>query len=311
MIARPIRELVAGTRRIAEGEFDAPVRIHRRDELGVLADSFNQMSEGLKEREGLLEERVKIQRDLALARKIQMDVLPKELPPCPGYDMAAFSLPAEQTGGDIYDLVAVALDPAHPGDTSCLVLLLADATGHGIGPALSVTQVRAMLRIGVRLRAELEEVFAQMNRQLCQDLGCERFVTAFLGLLDPSSHSINYQSAGQGPLLHFHAKDKHVEWLDPSMMPLGIDEDQDSDGLHLMQIAPGDIVILLTDGFYEFQNPEKELFGKERVARIVSENKDLPARELLEELLAATRDFARGAPQLDDMTSVIIRRVLE
>jgi serine phosphatase RsbU (regulator of sigma subunit) len=144
IISRPIQELVAGTRRIADGQFDSPVQIRRRDELGTLADSFNTMAQGLKERDGLREERVKIERDLALARKIQMDVLPKELPTCPGYDMAAFSHPAEQTGGDIYDLIAVALDPLKPGEPPSLVLLLADATGHGIGPALSVTQVRSM-----------------------------------------------------------------------------------------------------------------------------------------------------------------------
>ena len=98
-----------------------------------------------------------------------MDVLPKELPDCPGYDIAAFSLPAEQTGGDIYDLVAVALDPLQCEGPASLVLLLADATGHGIGSALSVTQVRSMLRIGMRLRAGLDDVFSQINRQLCQD----------------------------------------------------------------------------------------------------------------------------------------------
>src|SRR5947208_8307576 len=213
------------------------------------------MSQGLKERDGLREERTKIERDLAVARRIQMDVLPKELPTCPGYDMAAFSHPAEQTGGDIYDLIAVALDPLKPGEPPSLVLLLADATGHGIGPALSVTQVRSMLRIGVSLRAGLDDLFAQINRQLCADLGCERFVTAFMGLLDLSAHRINYHSAGQGPLLHFHVADGSFEWLSSSMLPLGIDTNAQSEGVRSMKVAPGDLIVLLTDGFFEYQNP--------------------------------------------------------
>jgi sigma-B regulation protein RsbU (phosphoserine phosphatase) len=257
----------------------------------------------------LLAEKIKIERDMAVARKIQMDVLPKELPTCPGYDMAAFSLPAEQTGGDIYDLVAVALDPASPDDPPSLVLLLADATGHGIGSALSVTQVRAMLRIGVRLRAELDDVLSQINRQLCQDLGSERFVTAFLGLLDPASHSINYQSAGQGPLLHFHAKNHRFEWLDSSMLPLGVDEDPGSDGAHSMQLEPGDLIVLLTDGFFEYQNPEQEMFGREHITDIILQHHHQSARALLNHLLEATKLFARGAPQMDDMTALIIRRL--
>lgn len=309
MISRPIDELVAGTRRIVAGQFDSPVDVHRRDELGALADSFNEMSQGLKERDVLREERTKIEHDLALARKIQMDVLPKMLPPTPGYDMAAYSLPAEQTGGDIYDLVALALEPPSPEDPPSVVLLLADATGHGIGPALSVTQVRSMLRIGVSLRAGLDDLFAQINRQLCVDLGCERFVTAFMGLLDLSAHQINYHSAGQGPLLHFHVADGRFEWLSSSMLPLGVVEDAHSDGVRSMAVAPGDLIVLLTDGFFEYESPDGEMFGSTRVAEIIRANHHRPAREILTAILTAIREFARGAPQLDDMTGLVIRRL--
>lgn len=310
-IARPVQELVAGTERIAAGQFDMPVRVRRPDELGKLADAFNQMSQGLKERDRLREERVRIEHDLSLARKIQMDVLPKHIPACPGYDIAAYSLPAEQTGGDIYDLVALALDHPEADGPSAIVMLLADATGHGVGPALSVTQVRAMLRIGVRLRAELENVFAQMNRQLCQDLGSERFVTAFLGLLDPAAHVVNYHSAGQAPLLHFRARDKHLDWLGPSMVPLGIDEEPQSDGVQRILMEPGDLVVLLTDGFYEFQDGTGELFSAERVAEVIIKHHDQPSKVILSELLTATRSFAKGAPQLDDMTALIVKRLPE
>ncbi|HEX4797387.1 MAG TPA: PP2C family protein-serine/threonine phosphatase [Humisphaera sp.] len=309
MISKPIEDLVAGTIKIAAGQFDAPVNVRRSDELGKLANSFNEMAAGLKERDILLEERVKIERDLALARKIQMDVLPKELPACPGYDIAAYSLPAEQTGGDIYDLVALALDPSNPDDPQSLVLLLADATGHGIGPALSVTQVRSMIRIGVQLRAELDEVFGQINRQLCHDLGHQRFVTAFLGLLDLSCHNINYRSAGQAPLLHFHGKNHHLEWLDSSMLPLGIDEDPHSEGRKEMQIEPGDMIVLLTDGFYEFQNTKGELFGRDRIGEVILQHHHQPARDVLNEIIEATRRFAGAALQLDDMTAIVISRL--
>jgi serine phosphatase RsbU (regulator of sigma subunit) len=309
MISKPIDELVAGTRRIAAGHFDSPVHVRREDELGALAESFNQMSQGLKERDGLLEERTKIQRDLALARQIQMDVLPKQLPPTPGYDMAAYSLPAEQTGGDIYDLVALALEPPNPEDPPSVVLLLADATGHGIGPALSVTQVRSMLRIGVSLRAGLEDLFGQINRQLCQDLGNERFVTAFMGLLDLDAHRISYHSAGQGPLLHYHTATGEIEWLSSSMLPLGVDADAQSDGVRSMKVAPGDLVVLLTDGFFEYRDPDGEMFGQDRVAQIIRANHTRSAREILSAILQAIHEFARGAPQEDDMTGLVIRRL--
>jgi len=312
-ISKPIEDLAAGTQRVADGSFDTPVEVYRRDELGKLASSFNQMAQGLKERDRLRDERLKIERDLAVARKIQMDILPKTLPTCPGYSLAACSFPAEATGGDIYDVVAVALEEDKKeqknGDLTPLVLLLADATGHGVGPAISVTQVRAMLRIGVRLRAGLDEVFSQINRQLCQDLDSERFVTAFLGLLDPSAHRVNYQSAGQGPLIHFHARDKSMQWLDSSMVPLGLFEDAEDDGVQSMEIAEGDLVVLLTDGFFEYHNAANEQFGCDRVAEIILKHHNRSARDVLNEMLSAVRDFAGQAPQMDDMTALIIKRL--
>jgi phosphoserine phosphatase len=289
----------------------------------LLAQALNDMSQGLAERETLREERTKMERDLAVARQIQMNVLPKSIPPCPGYDLAAYSLPAEQTGGDIYDLVALTLEdadamdregcsgdapPADPTVPRPLVVLLADAAGHGIGSALSVTQVRSMLRIGVRLRAGLSAVFDQINRQLCDDLGAERFVTAFLGVLDPAGHCVNYRSAGQAPLLHYRAVDGRLTWLDSSMMPLGIDEDPPDDGVQRLLLEPSDLFVLLTDGFYEYTNPDRQHFGRAGVGEVITRCHNLPAKEILAELLTATRVFGDGAPQLDDMTALIIKR---
>jgi len=147
-----------------------------------------------------------------------------------------------------------------------------------------------------------------MNRQLCQDLGSERFVTAFLGLLDPAAHCVNYHSAGQAPLLHFRARDKHLEWLGPSMVPLGIDEEPQTDGVQRILMEPGDLVVLLTDGFYEFQNGCGDLFSAERVADVILKHHDQPTKVILSELLTATRSFGNGAPQLDDMTALIVKR---
>lgn len=155
----------------------------------------------------------------------------------------------------------------------------------------------------------MENIFSQINRQLCQDLGSGRFVTAFLGLLDPTRHSIRYQSAGQGPLLHFHGRTHRIEWLDSSMVPLGVDEDAKDRGPAPMIVESGDLIVLLTDGFYEFQNPAGDLFGKDRIAEIILQYHHCTARQLLDHLLEATTKFADGDPQLDDMTGLVIRRL--
>ena len=306
LISRPIERMVAGTQRIAAGRFGEPVDVRRNDELGVLAGALNDMALGLKERERLREEKVKRDHDLDVARKIQMGVLPAQLPDVAGYQIASYADPAEQTGGDIFDVVELPDDPTPAGPA--VAFLLADATGHGIGPAISVTQVRAMLRMGVRLRQPLARVLDEMNRQLCADLGVGRFVTAVIGRLDPHAHRLDYFSPGQAPLLHYHAADQRCQWLDATATPLGVMEDPPDDGMQTMRLAPGDVVALLTDGFYEYARADGAMFDKAQVAAVLRANHCRPAQEILGALLVAVAQFAGDAPQLDDMTAIILKR---
>ena len=139
----------------------------------------------------------RLDREISVARDVQIGTLPKEMPKLAGYDFGGAFAPTDQTGGDLYDFVPV-------GDTQ-LFLLMGDATGHGIGPALSATQVRAMLRVALRLGASLSEAFIHINDQLCDDLPDDRFVTGFFGLLDSKTHRLEFHSGGQGPIMHFHA----------------------------------------------------------------------------------------------------------
>ena len=253
-------------------------------------------------------ERLKLERELDVARRIQMGVLPKTLPTCPGYQLASFSEPAEQTGGDIFDVVPLPESYGIPGG---LLMLLADATGHGVGPALSVTQVRAMLRIGVRLSATLEELFQHINAQLADDLSSDRFVTAFLGVIDPVKHQVIYVSGGQAPLLHYHAADNRCEWLDATTLPMGVMAEPPMDEVSPMAMKPGDMLVLLTDGIYEYQNPANVQFGSKRVGESVARNSREAPQHVMNQLLADLHVFAAGAPQADDITGLILKRAVE
>jgi len=257
----------------------------------------------------LMEERIvklKLEQDLEIARRIQQHALPVQLPACPGYDLAAYCQPADATGGDIYDVAA--LCPRGGDEATALLLLLADATGHGVGPALSVSQARAMLRLGLRLGGSLGELYDQINRQLLADLPEARFVTAFIGLLDPVTHSVDYRAAGQGPLLHYHAEASECEWRGASGPPLGIVADAPRDPPPPFVMAPGDLLVLLTDGLFEYANRSGDQFGKSRVGQIVQREARASAQHVLDVLLAEIRAFAGAAPQADDMTAVILKR---
>jgi phosphoserine phosphatase len=244
-----------------------------------------------------------LRQEIAVAREVQMATLPATPPPVPGYDLAGLFLPTDDTGGDTYDFV--------PRADGSLFVLMGDATGHGIGPALSATQVRAMLRVAQRLGAGLDDAFRHINDQLVADLPGDRFVTAFLGRLDPVAHVLEYHSGGQGPLLHFHAADGVCELFPPTTFPLGAVELPRLKPPARVVFAPGDVFALVSDGVYEFQDGSGDLFGEEGVARVLRAHRGEPMAQLLEALLAAVRAFARGAPQLDDITIVLVRRLPE
>jgi len=242
-------------------------------------------------------EKQRMARDLELARKIQTQLLPDRSPSIEGYEIAGWNRSADETGGDCYDFIELA-DKRHG-------ILLADATGHGIGAALVIAQCRSLTRAMLSLTEDLSRVALHVNRVLSHDLMDDRFVTAFVGLLDAQRHRLDYFSAGQGPLL-FVSGDR-VERRTASGIPLAVVDDLECDSEHY-EFEPGATAILLTDGFFETANVTGDLFGDERVIEIVRSNAQMPLDTLIQTLHDAVQRYSDGAKQADDLTAVLIRR---
>ena len=189
------------------------------------------------------------------------------------------------------------------------VLLLGDATGHGVGPALSVTQVRAMLRMAVRLGAGVDEAFRHMNDQLVQDLSSNRFVTCFLGMVDTTAHTLAYHSGGQGPILHRQAASGVWTRIEPTGMPLGILPSRRTKPAQVIELASGDSMALISDGVFEYENPAGEMYGTDRVEDVLAALAAETAETQVLRLVDAVDGFADKAPQNDDMTVVVLRRL--
>lgn len=241
----------------------------------------------------------KMRAELEMARAVQMGTLPLSMPQLPGYDAYGVSQPAEQTGGDTFDLSMI---------DDRLLLVLADATGHGIAPALSVTQMHAMLRMAFRLGADLGLAYAQVNDQLADTLADDRFITAFIGLLDPASHRMSFISAGQGPILHYQAASNSFARYRPTSFPLGAMHLPSPRTAATLEMQPGDVLLLLSDGIYEQHDASGEMFGEQRVEQIVTSQAGAPMANLAASLLQAVREFSQGAAQEDDITLVLLRR---
>lgn len=238
--------------------------------------------------------------EVALARDIQMSTLPDTMPVVPGYDFHGYFKPTDHTGGDLYDIVLL---------DDLVFLLLGDATGHGFGPALSATQMQAMLRLAFRLGADLDSAYKHVNNQMSEDLPDDRFITAFMGFLDPVSHIVNYHSGGQGPILVFNADDQSCDWFKPTSFPVGIMDMQERPESVNLKLQPGDILALISDGVYEYNNEREEEYGEQRVAELFEKHHQLAMSELSDKLLESVRSFGGSAPQLDDITMLLVKRL--
>jgi serine phosphatase RsbU (regulator of sigma subunit) len=256
--------------------------------------------------------RVKLEEEMGVARSIQQGSFPSALPQVGGYDIAARSTPAEQCGGDAFDCVGLA-GPGIADEGAAaerVLLLLADATGHGVGPALSSMQARGMTRLGARLGQSLLDIVREVNAQLCQDLPPGRFVTAWYGMLDPSAHSVESLSAGQGPIYVYRYAEDRFDFIDSDAMPFGVTSAGFMpDASQRIGLQPKDILLVITDGYYEAMNPAGTQWGEAAVQQVVRSLRDRPCAEILDALDRGSLEFCKPLQPGDDRTAILVRRL--
>lgn len=243
-------------------------------------------------------EKQRMEHDLEIARSIQLGFLPREAPQIEGYEVAGWNRSADQTGGDCFDFVVL--------PDGRLFVLLADATGHGIGAALVIAQARSLLRGMLALADDLPRIATAVNKLLAADLADERFVTAFVGILDPRRHELRYVSGGQAPLMLFSGGSVDTRGADG--LPFAVIAETRYETDRAFRLEPGSTLALLTDGFFETLNAAGDQFGDERVVSLIQSLTDQPLTVVIERLHEAVQRFRGDTPQLDDLTAVLIRR---
>ncbi|RLS46028.1 MAG: GAF domain-containing protein [Planctomycetota bacterium] len=257
-------------------------------------------------------ERERLEREMDVAKSIQAGTFPTDIPHVSGWDIAGESCPAEFCGGDAYDVIALAGGSIASPDTEPdeYVFAIADATGHGVASALSSVQMRGMLRLGLRLRQPIVKLAEEINAQLCEDLPDGRFVTAWLARLDCRSGDVHTISAGQGPILIYSRASDTFVTQGADMPPLGVVPlPYSEDDAQRYTLASGDILVAITDGFYEAASPERVLFDEERIRQIVRSARDQSSREILDAIKREVHAFTQHAPLEDDQTGLIIKRL--
>ena len=170
------------------------------------------------------------------------------------------------------------------------------------------TACRAYSRACFLSGHEITKVLDRINDLLVADLPSERFVTFVAALLDPIRLQIQLLSAGHGPLLLFTAANQRIQDINPQGIPLGLLAGVPIDSPLQIDVAPGDILLLVTDGFFEWANAQDEQFGVGRMEEVIRANCDRTAKEIISTLYEAVLKFAAGTQQLDDLTAVVVKR---
>jgi phosphoserine phosphatase RsbU/P len=243
-------------------------------------------------------EKERIERELELAAAIQREILPRSLPEIAGVELAAANLPTRQVGGDYYDFF--------PLSNGRLGFLVADVSGKGVPAALLVSTVHAAVHLSIDEAKTIVELVERIDRHLRRYAATRKFLTLFFGIIEPESGALRYVSAGHNPALLVSASGT-LERLDSTGVPVGmLPHASWREETRTMQ--PGDLLAVYTDGLTEAVDGSDEEFGLERLERGIAEGRALPVKQLCDEVLLKVADFARGMPQYDDQTLLLLRR---
>lgn len=297
-ITTPIEKLTIGALVLAKGDFTARVKVETKDEVGVLAETFNQMAHDLELSTQAKIEKERLSKELEVAARIQKQILPSVLPVIPGLDLAAMVIPATEIGGDCYDFIKV--DP----DTN--IFYISDVTGHGIPSGIVVSIANAII-YSYAGSSSLSQILVSANKVLKEKTAQNMFMT--LLMLQYKKGVLSYVSAGHPEMLHYVAQGKKVVAEKGGGIALGMVPDIS----HMVaessvSFAKGDCIILYSDGVPEAANMHGEQYGMQRFKRALSDHGELASAEAIKNaLLADVKQFMGGSAQLDDITVVVIR----
>jgi len=256
-----------------------------------------------------LADRVTMKRDLEIAREIQRWLVPEKPPDVPGYDIAFMTRPANTVAGDYYDTIPRGAAGGLPASAGRNVLLVvADVAGKSVPAALLMATFQASLRAIEATGSSLADLVRSLNRYVCENSqNGLRFITAFLAELEPASGQLHYTSAGHHPAL-IRSPSGQISELGEGGLPLGIELDEPFPA-GSGRLAPGELLVIYTDGFVEAVNAAGEEFGKSRLKNVLEPcDASSSASEILAHLARVLDGFVGAAPQHDDLTCLIVRR---
>jgi sigma-B regulation protein RsbU (phosphoserine phosphatase) len=307
-ITSSVHELFMGTERVRQGDFTHRIDIRTKDQLGELADSFNQMTASIENLLQTAAEKKRLEEELRIARQIQMSLLPRGPLDMPGIGVTALCVPAREVGGDYYDFF--------PLGRERLGVLIADVSGKGTSAALYMAELKGLVLSLSQIYQSPRQLLLEVNRIISENLDSRSFITMTYAVLDLANGVMTYARAGHTPLIYLPgpaASERDAQVLTPNGMVLGLRIDGAAEKFaelleeDTVALQKGDVIVFYTDGITEAMNASSDLFGEARLSRIVQEHGHLESSELRERILREIEAFVGGADQHDDMTMILIK----
>ena len=301
-LTKPLRKLVRITHQIGHGDFDVEIpKVKRRDEIGVLAKSFLDMRDHLQnyiqQLKQTTSEKEKIESELSIAHTIQMGMLPREFPLRSEFELFAILDSAKAVGGDLYDFFF--LDQDH------MFVSVGDVSGKGVPASLFMTVVRTLYRSRTMDGQPMHQIMAHINKELCKDNPNVMFVTMVSGIINLKTGLVELCNAGHNPPLIMD-KDGKVRRVNLfSAIPLGIEE-YHGYKTEIVQMNPGDRLVLYTDGVTEALDANGDLYTENRLMDVLKESKSADVPTLVKSVVDSIYQFAKGQEQADDITMLIL-----
>jgi sigma-B regulation protein RsbU (phosphoserine phosphatase) len=278
---------------VSQGNLAQKVPVATNDEFGLIAGHTNKMIDSLRHRLQLLSA-------LKLAEELQQNLLPRHDPQVAGLDMAGASIYCDETGGDYYDYFNL--------PDNRLGIVVADASGHGVGAAIHMATVRAFLHFGIRDYEGPARLLSSVNTYVTRDSSrTGNFMSLFFLEIDPQRKSLRWVRAGHEPALFYEQAEKSFAELNGRGMALGVDENFQYDEFSQTGWNSADIILIGTDGIHESRNEAGSMFGQERLRDIIRRHAEAPAKTIRDAVLDTLQDFRGNASQEDDVTLVVVK----
>lgn len=247
-------------------------------------------------------ERERMTKELEIARRVQMSLLPKTNPSAVGYDIAGTCIPAFEVGGDYYDFVNL-------GGRK-IGIAIGDVSGKGVPAAIYMTLTKGILQSHAEDNISPKKVLSKVNSLMYRTIDRSSFVSMFYAILDMENRKIRFARAGQCPVIMAQGNDGRGAFLTPKGMALGLEVGTVFDSVleeQEIDLTPGEVLVFYTDGFSEAMNDESDEFGEQRLVESLGKHRHKSANEIIDGICKDVDAFAKGFQQHDDMTMVVVK----